>query len=152
MDYDTEERIEDAIVTLLEDGVGDMRVHAAQDFDALQYPACLVHCGDWEPASEDAEWAPARMFPVQVELSVEKAEEVDTVGNTLATARERNRTARSEVYNVLAGMDLGDRLNDVGIDSVIFSHAQLESAPRSVEEKRLVTTFNLIVIATPQEV
>ena len=154
MDFDTEEKIEDALVSLIDAEVSGIRAYPAWGYSAktLQFPCVIVHAGDGFTVSDDAEWANAREFPVECSLMVEAADEVNASANVITTTRERNRAARSEIYNILKGTDLSDRLTALGHDAVNFSGALLESAPRSAENNKLITTFTLTVHANPIEV
>lgn len=153
MDFDTEEKIEDALVALLDSQVGSIRIFPAWGYSSatLQFPCVIVHTGDALPVADEAEWANAREFPVECALMVESADEIGGTAKIITTIREQNRAARSEIYNILAGSDLTQRLTDLGHEGIIFSHAQLESAPRSAENRKLITTFTVSVIATPIE-
>ena len=154
MKWDIEERTEDAFKALLESQVqGSMRVYVAWGMNAPQFPCVVIHAGDSEPVSEDAEWNDNRKIFVTVGVLTENAPEVDKKGNTLRTTREVNAAARSDVMNALATSSLLTNLIATGTEKVSFSMAQLMGSSRDIAEREntLQTVLTFEVIAEPVE-
>ena len=151
MKWDLEERSEDAVVAYLKSVLpGDVRAYAAWEEDEPQYPCVVVHFGESEPISEDAEHHDPMMLGGEVAVMTEAANEIDSSGNVLRTARELNRDARSAVMDALAISDLLDKLIEQGVEDVAFSMAQLlPGRTRTTEGRVLVTTMPIGVIAEP---
>lgn len=150
MRWDLEEKIEDALVSYIRGQVsGEIRVAAAWERNDDEYPACRVHCGESGPISEDAEWHDPRMFAVSVAVITEGAAKLAADNSVEETARERNAQARSEVIDALAVSDLKTQLINQGVDALGISQAQLLTSQRSTEDRYLITTLTLAVIAEP---
>ena len=144
MRWDLEELTEDAFVAYLEQQVGgEMRVYTAWGFNEAQYPCAIVHAGETEPVSEEAEWHDSRAMSVEVAVIVEATEK----GNK--TARETNASIRSMVMDALATSDLNTLLIGMQTPDIAFSMAQLASTARTVEDRKMITTMSLMVIAEP---
>jgi len=151
MKWDIEERTEDAIAAYLKQYAGSARVYVAWEVNDPQYPCVVVHAGESEPVSEDSEWYDYRRIAVSVAIITEAAPETDSGGTTLRTARERNSAVRSDVMNALATQSLLANLIATGTEKVAFSMAQLSGSTRDVEDRKLITTLTLDVIAEPVE-
>ena len=153
MDWSLEEKTEDAIVSLLEANIDDseVEIHAAWDWDGddLGYPAAIVNASTAEPVSEPAEWHDPRLFNVSVAVMTEAAPLTDDDGNELVSIRQRNIDARTKVMDVLFKTTLLTDLIARGIEDVAFSMAQVTTTERSTEDRKLITTINLEVIAEP---
>lgn len=148
MKWDLEERAEQAFAAYLKQQVsGDMRVYVAWESatDAMQYPCAVVHTATSGPVVEDATWHDARVLGVEVAVMVEAA------GTDLTTARERNAAHRSEVMDALAVSDLNAQIAAQGVADIAFSQAQLGECERAVEDRVLITTLRVAVIAEPVE-
>ena len=146
MKWDLCERTEDAFAAYLESHVsGDMRVYKAWSMTEPQYPCAIVHCGESEPISEDASFHDPRYVKVEVSVGVESTKKNNR------TIREVNAAIRSDVMNALAVSDLNTQLIAVGIEGVAFSMAELATEQRDVQDRVLLTVFELLVIAEPVE-
>ena len=150
MKWNLEELAEDAIVAYLGQKIpGTMRAYAAWDFDEAQYPCVIVAATEAGPVSEPAAWDDNRDINVQLAVMTEAAPEVSATGVTVLTTRERNIEARSAVMDALAVTDLLTQLNAQGVEAVAFSMAQMTTTQRSTEDRKLITTITLEVIAEP---
>jgi hypothetical protein len=155
MDYDLQEKVEDALVALIETFMdSDMKAYPAFTTEEIEYPAVVVTAGDLGPISEDAEWHDVfELDGATVGVITEAAPLQDQSGAVLLTARERNAKARGTVLEGLSGRDLADRLNNVGVQGVIFSTAQVMSVSRDLvsDQRAFVTLITLYMIAEPKE-
>jgi len=154
MKWNIEELVEDAFKAYLQSQVtGSMRVYVAWGMNAPQFPCAVIHAGESEPISEDAEWNDNRKISVMVAVMTENAPEIDGSGNTIRTPREVNAAARSDVMNALATRSLLTNLIATGTEKVAFSMAQLMSSSRDIAEREntLQTILTLEVIAEPVE-
>jgi len=150
MQRDLEEKTEDAFVSYLEANLdGEMNVYAAWDFDEVEYPAVIVFAGASEPISEQSEQNDNRMLSVALAVMTEAAPLTDDKGNTIVSTRQRNINARSDVLDLIDISTLKAKLIARLIPDVAFSMAQMTSTERSVEDRHLITTINLEVIAEP---
>jgi len=152
MKWDLEERTEDAMVAYLKAQIGqDYLVLAAWGFDEPKYPCVIVHAGGSRPVSEEAEWHDARYIDVDVAISSEAVPKKSAAGNTIESLRARNARIRSRVINVLARSNLLTLLQEQGaaVRDVAFSMAQMTTIARSTEDRRLITTVRVEVLAEP---
>jgi len=154
MMWDLEERVEDAFAAYLRPIVaGSMNVYTAFSAETIQLPCVVVGAVSSDPVSEPAEWHAPRQLRVEVQVGTEAVSEVDGVGLVIRTPRERNAAARSAVMDALAVSDLCAKLIAAGVRGVAFSMAQMSGGiERSIEDRRIVTTIPVDVIAEPEEV
>ena len=146
--WDLAERVEDALVSYLQQVVSDtMRIYGAWNFDTPQMPCAVVHVGGEGPVSEDATWHNARLLEAKVSVMVEAAPEMedDTI---LRTARQVNRDVRSTVIAALAQTALPDKLNEQNIERLIISMAQLTETEREIDGRVFETICTIGIIAT----
>jgi len=151
MKWNLEELTEDAILAYLEANLEvDIQIYTAWGFTSNpKYPAAIIHAGQSEPISEDAAWHDPRSVTVEVAVITEAAPRTNPGGVVIATARERNIEARSAIMDLLAVSDLNAQLIAQEIDEVAFSMAQVTETERSTEERHLITTITILVIAEP---
>jgi hypothetical protein len=129
-----------------------MRVYAAYNFDAPQYPCVIVFAASSQPISETAEWSDARRIELRVAAQVEAAAEIDGNATVTRNAREINAMLRSDVMAALATRSLLANLRAVGTEAVAFSQAQLTGPiQRGVAGRILETIFPVEIIAEPVE-
>lgn len=154
MIWDLEEKVEDGFVALLKSKLpAKYKVYAAWGAENLQYPAVIVACTMTGQTAEAASFEDNRTATVDVSILTEAVAEKDQDGFVVATIRERNRTARGEVMEVLCTRDLKDNLNAAKSPGVLFGMAQLNATSRSIDSERrlLVTSAAVDVIACPTE-
>ena len=150
MKWDLEELCEDAIVAYLKTVVtGNLKIWSAWEMDEAQYPCVIVFCQRSAPISTPAEWHDARMLDVRVAVQTEAADETDSHGVVVTTARDRNRAVRSDVISALGISDLESKLVEQGVSGIAFSGAQMVDVERSTEGRVLVSTINLEIVAEP---
>lgn len=148
--WNLEEMTEDAFASYLSANLDEkMFVKAAWDYAEIEYPAVIVFAGTTEPVSEPSEWADPRMLSVSVAVMTEAAPLTDDDANTIVGTRQRNINARSAVIDLLAVDDLKTQIINQEIPAVAFSMAQMTTTERSVEDRKLITTINIEVIAEP---
>jgi hypothetical protein len=148
--WEIEESIEDAIVLYLQREIRDgMKFYTGWTDQAIEYPCAAVLVGEANPLGESTEWSTQARFAVQVDVATEAAPEKDGTGTILRTARERNTAARSAVMNALAISTLADELNAMGVSGLAVSLAQVVGRKRDTQDRHLVTSIMLDVIAAP---
>jgi hypothetical protein len=144
MQWDLEERTEDAFVSYLQGELsGEFRVSAALANAEPAYPAVVVTAGESNAITEDAAWSDHRQLIVQVTVLVEAAEANDL------SARDHNARVRSDVLNALARSDLVTQIASQGVQAVAFSQADMRSTTRDVQNRLYMTTIDIEVIAEP---
>lgn len=152
MTWDLEERVEDAFAAYLRTKLpGSMKVYEAWNFVEAQYPCVICYAGETGPVSEDAAWHDPSKIDVQIAVITEAAPEKNSSGVEMLKARERNAAARGPVIEALATQELPALLAGMGVLGVAFSMAQMTTRVRSVENRKLITTLSVEVIAEPQE-
>ena len=153
MNWDLEERVEDAIAAYLKTKVsGAMAVFTAWAAVEQTYPCVVVHAGETTAVSETATWHNVRGLAVKLAVMTEAAPEMNAAGATIKTARERNAAARSSVMDAMATSTLPTLLNATGTPGVLFSMAQIGDTRRTVAERKFITEIDVEVIAAPQEI
>lgn len=161
MNWDLEERAEDALVDWLKRGLsGNLTVYPGWGTDELEYPCAVVHIAASEPVSDTANWDNNRKMVGRIAVITEAAPQVGSDGIEIMSARTRNASARSEVVNrIIAAHTYGataaaqlSSFNELAYTyGLTFSMVQLAGMERTADEARrkFVTELTVDLIAQP---
>lgn len=106
MNYAIEESVVDAFVQYLNTVIGsEMTIYAAPTTDKEQYPCVAVRAAEVNPVRAGASWNDSVKVRVELLICTQAADELDTDGKTVTTARMRNAKARMSVLNALTKSD-----------------------------------------------
>ncbi|MEN6360044.1 MAG: hypothetical protein ABFD59_08310 [Smithella sp.] len=175
MNWDIEERVEDAFVAYLKGKVGGKAQVVPALSARLQFPCVSVLAAETDTVVPGTAWNLPRKLDVKIAVITEMADETDAGGIILTTARERNSVVRSAVMDALMVLDsatapagltglakpedlptgLAAELCVQGIAGIWIKLAQPKSplTVRSVDEEHraMLTTISILVIAQPVE-
>lgn len=136
--------VEDAIVSLLQNSVGDAAsIRAAFTTAEIEYPLVTVHATGTRERNED-DYNLARYLDVQIRI-INYAE-----ATALLTAREAHFDLVAAVYHAIAQADVVASLNALSTPRVAFWSCYAKTDSGGATGGSYVTTIDLEIGATPQ--